>query len=285
MYKIHKYGDTIINPEFPFTLNGINYSPNFLNIIRPDEVEALNVQTIVIEPNLSEKFYTLTVNYDNNTYVVERHHIQTARINLISEIKKKCASLISPTDWVMIRYLETNKPIDEKIRSFRETVRNLNNQYENEINNSTTLEQIQTIYENITWPTLDTFIPSVAEAKLAKIKTIWDEMWYRLENYEVMVDIGGTNYNFGCDEETRENITGINVAIARGLPIPNPRQWTPRNSLPINVSHNDLALIGETIMAQKDLFIYAYFTHKFAVNVLDTIEQIQLYNYKTGWPS
>lgn len=95
-----------------------------------------------------------------------------------------------------------------------------------------------------------------------------------------------TTHDFHADSAAIENILGVVTMINAGVPVPNPRTWTPVGSLtPVNMTHNDLIGLGAAIAARKDaLFIYKKTLEAqiAAETDGDTIMQLDV---TTGWPT
>ncbi len=133
----------------------------------------------------------------------------------------------------------------------------------------------------------------LATAKTKKIAEAWAEHEKRLELYIIQVPISGIPTPFGVDPISRENVIGINALIdkERGglLPagtIPNPRAFTPKGqAFPVQVSHQEFALIGAYMAAAKDNHFVSYATHKFVISSLTSIEDIEAYDITVGWPT
>jgi hypothetical protein len=82
-----------------------------------------------------------------------------------------------------------------------------------------------------------------------------------------------------------ENVIGINTAILAGMPVPNPRSWTPKGSLfPIQVTYTDLAMIGGALLATKDAFMQVYLTHKALIMSETDAAAVAAYDVTAGWP-
>lgn len=139
----------------------------------------------------------------------------------------------------------------------------------------------QTAYDVITTPE----IPTLSEAIDSVVNQAFHYMNNLLEESTVYVDISsGANTPFGCDTFSRENIIGINTAISIGLPVPNPRAWTPKGSLtPVDVTHQDFAIIGGAMIQKKDDLYQVYANHKSAIKALQTVEDVLSYDYTTGY--
>lgn len=121
--------------------------------------------------------------------------------------------------------------------------------------------------------------------KERKILQAFQIMSQKLEEAKVYVDISaGEAIAFACDTHSRENIIGVNAAITAGIPIDNPRYWTPSgNLMPILVSHADFALIGKAILDKKDALYTIYAGHKYYISTLEDAEDIAAYDASTGY--
>lgn len=127
--------------------------------------------------------------------------------------------------------------------------------------------------------------PTLEAAKAAKIASVWDHQNSLSENGIVSVTTTAGTYNYGTDKVSRDNIQGVLIGVSLGV-TPNLRPWSPKGaSSPISVTHADLVLIGGTMMAAVDANIQAYLTHKFAINALQTVQEVLDYDITTGWPS
>lgn len=136
--------------------------------------------------------------------------------------------------------------------------------------------------------------PAVTLARLKEglLAAAWQECETRLETSTVTVNLGGVDFVFGLDSDTRENISGIVNAInaERGglLPagaVPNPRPFAPKGSTLLAFSHEALAAVGAAVMNGKDTYMAAYFTHKDAINAATDPLQLEAYDVTTGWPA
>lgn len=137
------------------------------------------------------------------------------------------------------------------------------------------------------WTDARTAEQKLAAAQALMIALAWRACDYRLENTAAaVVNIGGTDYQFGADSVTRENIIGLNTAIAVGVSIANPRPYFPKGALtPILLTHADFALIGGALLAVKDAYMVAYLTHKAAIMALTDAGTVLSYDLTTGWPA
>jgi hypothetical protein len=120
--------------------------------------------------------------------------------------------------------------------------------------------------------------------RTAKLEALWTYAVAKMEAAVVPVSISGVAYDFGCDREARENIMGILQAISIGLPVDNPKYWSPRNAVsPVLCTHDELKTIGGSILVKKDVLMQTYFMHRAFLMSYSTISSIDAYDFTGGW--
>lgn len=128
-------------------------------------------------------------------------------------------------------------------------------------------------------------LAAVDTERARKINLAWQICNNKNETGSVLVETSNGAYLFGTDTVSQENIKSVLIGVSLGV-TPNPRPWTPKGQIaPIDVTHNDLILIGTTMMQAIDNNIQAYLRHKAQMSSLQTLEEIQLYDLETGWPA
>ena len=131
-------------------------------------------------------------------------------------------------------------------------------------------------------------LPDRLAAAQAHVKAVaWSTCVSRLEHATASATVGGVEYAYGCDSETRENIIGLNTAISVGVPIPSPRPYWPKGYVGeegVPHTHADFAAIGGALLFRKDQFVQAYLMHKMSIMSLETPDDVLAYDLSTGWP-
>lgn len=97
------------------------------------------------------------------------------------------------------------------------------------------------------------------------------------------VDVGGETYTWHADAAARENIMGVVLMIAVGLPIPDPRPWTPKDGEPVMLAHSDFVGIGAAIAARKDALYLIKKAKQAEVAELNDAAAIADYDVEAGW--
>jgi hypothetical protein len=70
------------------------------------------------------------------------------KTNLIRTVKAQASGLLAPTDWMIVRSIETDTPVDAEILQYRASVRTRSNEIQAAITACTTLEEIIALHES-----------------------------------------------------------------------------------------------------------------------------------------
>lgn len=120
-------------------------------------------------------------------------------------------------------------------------------------------------------------------SKNNKIAEVWGECANRLENGVISVSVSAGTYNFGMDVGTQDNVTKTLLGLLSGLQT-FPRQWVPKGEIiPITITDVDLKTIAGNIGYTYDQMVQVYLGHKAQIMLKTNIEDVNNYDYNTGW--
>jgi hypothetical protein len=124
-----------------FTHNDIQYPANWLRMTTLAEKEAIGI-TEVADP----------VAYDDRYYwgLDNPKDLDQCKANLITQIKQTAGSMLSPTDWKIIRATETGTWIDADTLAARSAIRTASNANEAAVAACTTVDELAAL--QLTWP-------------------------------------------------------------------------------------------------------------------------------------
>jgi hypothetical protein len=126
-----------------FTHNDIQYPANWLQLSTPEEKSAIGITEVDDPATYDDRYYWSAGNPKD---------LDVIKANLISQIKATAASLLAPTDWKVIRFIESAAPIGAEVTDFRTNVRTASNANEAAVNACVTMFEIQSL--QLTWPEL-----------------------------------------------------------------------------------------------------------------------------------
>ena len=131
-----------LRPGRPFTgTDGTQYPGNWLGLSSDAEKEAIG---IVITVELPDYDGTYWLGYDNDNNLIPREFVGL-QSSFREEQKTIAGSLLSPTDWYVVRNSETSDAIPVGITSFRSEVRTVSGNRETMINATTDVGQLQSL--------------------------------------------------------------------------------------------------------------------------------------------
>jgi hypothetical protein len=174
-----------LTPGLAFEHNGIQYPANWLNFASLAEKEAIGITEVSEQSRPNDEYYWVTdnndgtfsstakllndreeVDRDNNPLYVqvwdsetetmvntsERLVAKGLKSNKVAQIKATANSLLSNTDWMVIRKAERDVAIPSATVTYRAAVITEATRLETAINAATTVEALITVVQSQNWP-------------------------------------------------------------------------------------------------------------------------------------
>jgi hypothetical protein len=174
-----------LQPGTPFTHGDLQYPANWLQLATSAEKEALGITEVAEQTRPDDRFYwvqdnndgTFTSNpklledreeededgnplyvkvYDEETESMvdsdERMVTRGLKTQWISTVKNISNSLLSPTDWYVIRKYESNTAIPTNIATFRTAVKTECDRLETAITTTADVEELIEVVSSQNWP-------------------------------------------------------------------------------------------------------------------------------------
>jgi hypothetical protein len=146
------------------------------------------------------------------------------------------------------------------------------------------------------WPLGDQIIANVAAALAAKsaretpaprtleqTKANADQQveieFHKRASASIAHTVGGLSYEWHADDEAVQNIMGVVLLIGSGVPVPDPRPWTPKGSwTPVSITHAELIGLGAAIAARKDALFVTKKAKQAEIAELGTVEAVAAFD-------
>jgi len=167
--------DNSIKLFAPYTLwedkNGTQYAPDTLLSLTATQKQDLGIYDVAYAPRPDDRFFSVTENapsFDETLKVVKITFTSTAKeledegtgnnkvsglkSQWIAQIKQSANSLLSQTDWMLVRKIERTVAIPAATVTYRAAVITEANRLETAINAATTVESFRTIVTTQNWP-------------------------------------------------------------------------------------------------------------------------------------
>lgn len=108
-----------LSPDVPFTHEGISYPANWLRLATPEERAAIGITEEPDPAPYDQRFYW---GYDADGNLIPKDHTQLVE-QWVTQTRATANSLLTPTDWIIIREADNGKAADPAIKTWRETIR------------------------------------------------------------------------------------------------------------------------------------------------------------------
>jgi hypothetical protein len=108
-----------LSPDVAFTHDGIQYPANWLRLASPAEREAIGITEEPDPQPYDQRFYW---GYDADGNLIPKDHAQLVE-QWVAQTRATANSLLSPTDWIIIREADNGKTADPVLKTWREEIR------------------------------------------------------------------------------------------------------------------------------------------------------------------
>jgi hypothetical protein len=169
----------IIKLFAPYTIwedkNGTQYSPDYLISLTSEQKQDLGIYDVAYGTRGDDRFYSVVENdptFDQSQKIVKVTYTSTAKeledgeenngitptglkSQWISQIKQTANSLLSQTDWMLVRKIERDVAIPAATVAYRAAIITEANRLETAINAATNITAFITAVTSLTWPTAE----------------------------------------------------------------------------------------------------------------------------------
>ena len=143
-----KYQEKTIRPGKAWTdINGVQHPSNW-NIWSIEEKTAIGIEEIIEESPPDGRFHRWSQNKDGTITSYEKA-LAPVKEYFIKEIKKRQNSILSSTDWVIIRQADNGKAIPSDVRTHRDSIRVIGDEMEAAVTGANSIAQLEALL--ITW--------------------------------------------------------------------------------------------------------------------------------------
>jgi len=151
-----------INEGQAFTINDVQYPQNWLNLSTPEEKLAIGLEEVIATNQpANDQYYWVSSTLDKATltYTNTPKDLAQVKTNAVSQINATAYSILLPSDWMVVKSVETSTPINPDWNTWRATIRTEAASAITAINTSTDVNGVASAV-NVNW-TLDPNAPKV----------------------------------------------------------------------------------------------------------------------------
>ena len=143
-----------INEGSSFAIDGTTYPSTWLNMTSPEAKAALGLVEVT-DANSPEddRFYWVsdTLSGAVRTYTNTPKDLDPLKANWVSQTNQTAYTLLLPSDWMVVKGIETSTPVPADWGTYRAAVRTTAGTAITAINASTTIADLQTATQ-VMWP-------------------------------------------------------------------------------------------------------------------------------------
>lgn len=146
--------DQYVNEGVAFTLGGRSYGYNWANQTAPEEKANMGlVEVTSANSPEDDRFYWVsdTLSGAVRTYTNTPKDLDPLKTNWVSQTNQIAYTLLLPSDWMVVKGIETSTPVPADWGTYRAAVRTTAGTAITAINASTTIADLQTATQ-VMWP-------------------------------------------------------------------------------------------------------------------------------------
>jgi len=152
-YVLNGVVQWIIQQGVEFTINGITYPGNWLQTTTSGEQEAIGMYPVVYGPQANDQYYwvsPLPAVFENNQIVINYtdtpKDLVTVQSTSVNTVNSQAYSILLPSDWMVVRQVENNTPIEPAWNTWRQTIRDEAANAVTTITAATTVDQVAAVF-------------------------------------------------------------------------------------------------------------------------------------------
>ena len=145
--------NTYIQEGTAFKINGIQYPQNWLNLSTPQEKTEIGLEEVIATNSpANQQYYWVSqeLNGATLTYINNPKDLDTCKTNAVSQLRTTAYTMLLPTDWMVVKSVETSTPIPSDWNTWRASIRTTCENAIIAVNACTNVDELAQL--TVTWP-------------------------------------------------------------------------------------------------------------------------------------
>ena len=137
-----------------FTIDGVEYPSNWLNLSTPEEKATIGLEEVIATNSpANDQYYWVSteLNEATLTYINTPKDLDTVKSNSVALINQTAYSILLPSDWMVVKSVETGTPVATEWNTWRQSIRTTADTTRTAVASAVDVEEVETIMGNITW--------------------------------------------------------------------------------------------------------------------------------------
>lgn len=150
----------LIQPGIPFSWDGVDYPGNWIQLASPEQRSSIGICDVVYGQQESDQYYWVQQNapvYNAQTNQVDvtftctPKNLTDIKANAFNQVNQIAYSILFPTDWMVVKSVETSTPINPDWNTWRASIRATADQTRTAVTGAADVAAVQTIMSSIVW--------------------------------------------------------------------------------------------------------------------------------------
>jgi len=151
----------LVQPGVAFEWDDVFYPSNWCNLSTPEEKTAIGMVDVVYGQQANDQYYWVSQDepvYNAETNQVDINYTNTpkeldgVKSSSISQVNSTAYTILLPTDWMVVKAIETSTTVPAAWNTWRESIRTTAATTATAINAAVDVAGVETIMQNIVWP-------------------------------------------------------------------------------------------------------------------------------------
>jgi hypothetical protein len=146
--------NTYIQEGTAFEINGIQYPQNWLNLSTPQEKAEIGLEEVIATNSpANQQYYWVSqeLNGATLTYINNPKDLDTCKTNAVSQLRTTAYTMLLPTDWMVVKSVETSTPIPSDWNTWRASIRTTCENAITEVNACADVDALATVISSVVW--------------------------------------------------------------------------------------------------------------------------------------
>jgi len=137
-----------------FEVNGVQYPANWLNLSTSEQKAELGLEEVIATNSPANQTYywvSETLNQATLTYTNTPKDLTSVKSTAIAQVNSTAYSILLPTDWMVVKAVETSTTVAPSWNSWRQSIRTTATATVSSIEGATDVDGVATIMGSIVW--------------------------------------------------------------------------------------------------------------------------------------
>jgi hypothetical protein len=151
----------LVQSGVPFEWDGVFYPANWTNLSTPEDKAAIGMVDVVYGQQANDQYYWVSQNepvYNEETNQVDINFtntpkdLTTVKTSSVQQINSTAYSILLPTDWMVVKAVETSTTVPADWNTWRESIRTTAATATTAIDSAADVDAVAEIMQNVVWP-------------------------------------------------------------------------------------------------------------------------------------